>query len=146
MLKDPAFRNIEGFPIGEDEDILARSDPPYYTACPNPFIAEFIGQYGHPYDPNSDSYHCEPFAADVSEGKTDPIDTAHPYHTKVPHKAVMRYILHFTKPGDIVLDGFSGTGMTAVAAHCCKDAEENGGVREHAYGLRSCANRNFYLP
>ena len=108
---------------------LRHPDPPYYTACPNPFIAEFIGQYGHPYDPNSDSYHCEPFAADVSEGKTDPIDTAHPYHTKVPHKAVMRYILHFTKPGDIVLDGFSGTGMTAVAAHCCKDAEENGGVR-----------------
>src|ERR1039458_6435081 len=35
-LKDPAFRKIEGFPIGEDEDILALSDPPYYTACPNP--------------------------------------------------------------------------------------------------------------
>ena len=32
-LKDPAFRKIEGFPIGDDEDILALSDPPYYTAC-----------------------------------------------------------------------------------------------------------------
>ena len=38
-LEDPKFRNIEGFPIGEDEDILALSDPPYYTACPNPFRA-----------------------------------------------------------------------------------------------------------
>lgn len=28
-LKDPEFRKIEGFPIGEDEDILALSDPPY---------------------------------------------------------------------------------------------------------------------
>ena len=37
-LKDPDFRKIEGFPIGKDEDILALSDPPYYTACPNPFI------------------------------------------------------------------------------------------------------------
>ena len=37
-LKDPEFRNIEGFPIGEDEDILALSDPPYFTACPNPFL------------------------------------------------------------------------------------------------------------
>ena len=37
-LKDPEYRKIEGFPIGEDEDILALSDPPYYTACPNPFI------------------------------------------------------------------------------------------------------------
>jgi hypothetical protein len=35
-LKDPEFRKIEGFPIGEDEDILTLSDPPYFTACPNP--------------------------------------------------------------------------------------------------------------
>src|SRR3989304_298353 len=41
-LKDPEFRKIEGFPIGKDEDILALSDPPYYTACPNPFLGEFI--------------------------------------------------------------------------------------------------------
>ena len=27
-LKDSEFRKIEGFPIGEDEDILALSDPP----------------------------------------------------------------------------------------------------------------------
>ena len=32
-LKDPEFRKIEGFPIGLDEDILALSDPPYYTTC-----------------------------------------------------------------------------------------------------------------
>ena len=31
----------------------------------------------------------------------------------------MRYILHYTKPGDIVFDGFCGTGMTGVAAQMC---------------------------
>ena len=31
-------RNIEGFPIGTDEDIIALSDAPFYTACPNLFI------------------------------------------------------------------------------------------------------------
>ncbi len=51
-LQDPEFRKIEGFPIGSDEDILALSDPPYYTACPNPFIADFIKHYGKPYDPS----------------------------------------------------------------------------------------------
>jgi hypothetical protein len=86
---DPEFRNIEGFPIGLDEDILALSDPPYYTACPNPFIADFIQHCGKPYDPNK-PYSREPFAADVSEGKNDPIYNAHSYHTKVPHKAIMR--------------------------------------------------------
>jgi DNA modification methylase len=120
-LKDPEFRKIEGFPIGEDEDILALSDPPYYTACPNPFIEDFIKQYGKSYDPAIDDYRREPFAADVSEGKNDPIYNAHSYHTKVPHKAIMRYILHYTEPGDVVFDGFCGTGMTGVAAQMCGD-------------------------
>ena len=119
-LKDPEFRKIEGFPIGTDEDILALSDPPYYTACPNPFIEDFIKHHGKPYDP-AEPYSKEPFASDVSEGKNDPIYNAHSYHTKVPHKAIMRYILHYTEPGDIVFDGFCGTGMTGVAAALCKN-------------------------
>ena len=112
-------RHIEGFPIAADEDIIALSEAPYYTACPNPFIGEFIEKFGTPYDEETDDYHREPFAADVSEGKNDPIYNAHSYHTKVPHKAIMRYILHYTNPGDIVLDGFCGTGMTGVAARMC---------------------------
>ncbi|MBC2732794.1 MAG: DNA methylase [Desulfobacteraceae bacterium] len=119
-LKDPEFRKIKGFPIGEDEDILALSDPPYYTACPNPFVEDFIKHYGKPYDPDV-SYSKEPFASDVSEGKNDPIYNAHSYHTKVPHKAIMHYILHYTEPGDIVFDGFCGTGMTGIAAQLCDD-------------------------
>ena len=31
----------------------------------------------------------------------------------------MRYILHYTQPGDIIFDGFAGTGMTGVAAQLC---------------------------
>ena len=128
-LKDPEFRKIEGFPIGEDDAILALSDPPYYTACPNPWIGEFIKHYGRPYDPK-EKYHREPFAADVSEGKNHPIYNAHSYHTKVPHRAIMRYILHYTEPGDMVFDGFCGTGMTGVAAQLCGDRKE---VQELGY-------------
>lgn len=124
-LQDPEFRKIEGFPIGNDEDILNLSDPPYYTACPNPWIADFIAEWESmkPAQPEGYHYHREPFAADVSEGKNDPIYNAHSYHTKVPHKAIMRYILHYTQPGDIVFDGFCGTGMTGVAAQMCGDRE-----------------------
>ncbi|WP_295405963.1 DNA methyltransferase [uncultured Thiocystis sp.] len=134
-LKDPTFRKIEGFPIGTDEDILALSDPPYYTACPNPFIEDFIKHYGKPYDP-SVPYNKEPFATDVSEGKNDPIYNAHSYHTKVPHKAIMRYILHYTQPGDVVFDGFCGTGMTGVASQLCDDRSvvESLGYRVDADG------------
>lgn len=117
-LKDPAFRAQEGFPQGTDEAILALSDPPYYTACPNPFIEEFLIQYGTPYD-SAEQYRRSPFAADVSEGKYDPLYKLHPYHTKVPHRAIMRYILQYTSPGDMLLDAFAGTGASAVAAQLC---------------------------
>lgn len=137
-LADPAFRKIEGFPLATDEDILALSDPPYYTACPNPFAAEFIERYGNPYDPDI-SYRKEPFTADVSEGKNDPIYNAHSYHTKVPHKAIMRYILHYTRPGDVVLDGFCGTGMTGIAALLCADR-----VAVQALGYKVDADGSIY--
>lgn len=113
-LADPAFRKIDGFPVGSDEDILGLSDPPYFTACPNPFIPDFIKYYGKPYDPSA-IYGEVPLAVDVSEGKNDPIYNTHSYHTKVPHKAIMRYVEHYTRVGDVVLDGYCGTGMTGVA-------------------------------
>lgn len=112
-------RNLDGFPTATDEDIISLSDAPCYTACPNPFIENFIREYGTPYDEVTDDYHCEPFAADVSEGKGDPIYSVQSYHTKVPHKAIMRYILHYTDPGAVIFDGFCGTGMTGVAAKMC---------------------------
>ena len=132
-LKDPAFRKIEGFPLGNDDDILALSDPPYYTACPNPFIGSFIESNSKPTDSTS-RYGTEPFASDVSEGKYDPIYKLHPYHTKVPHRAIMRYILHYTKPGDTILDMFCGTGMTGVAARECGNRQT---VESLGYSLDS---------
>ncbi len=132
-LKDPEFRQTEGFPIGEDEDILTLSDPPYYTVCLNPFIEDFIKYWNQlkksdhapeqDTSPNASNYHREPFATDVSEGKADSLFAALSYATKVPHKAIMRYILHYTEPGDIVLDGFAGSGMTGVAAQMCGNPE-----------------------
>jgi DNA modification methylase len=135
-LKDPEFRKIEGFPHGKDEDILNLSDPPYYTACPNPWLADFITEWEAQKPEKSADwhYHREPFAADVSEGKYDPIYKYHPYPTKVPHKAIMRYILHYTDPGDIVFDGFCGTGMTGVAAQMCGDRKV---IMELGYQVKS---------
>lgn len=125
-LNDPEFRAIEGFPLGDDDAILELSDPPYYCACPNPWIPELMAEWEEekPQKPSTWVYQKEPFAADVSEGKNHPIYNAHTYHTKVPHRAIMRYILHYTEPGDIVFDGFCGTGMTGVAAQLCDDRNE----------------------
>jgi len=112
-------RSRPGSPVGDDNHILAMSLPPYATACPNPDLAEWLaagnrgGRSSHEYvDPG-------PFTTDISEGKSSLVYRAHSYPTKVPPAAIMRFLLHYTEPGDVVLDGFCGTGMTGVAAQAC---------------------------
>lgn len=125
----PSLKQIEGYPIGEDEDIVKMSDPPYYTACPNPWLSEILTDWESKkpaiVNRTVEFKVVEPYASDVSEGKYDPTYLYHPYPTKVPFKAITRFLLHYTQPGDIVLDGFAGTGMTGLAAQLCgrPDAE-----------------------
>lgn len=109
-------RDLPGFPIGDDNAIVDLSLPPFHTGCPNPFLEEWIGEVpadqGKRADPG-------PFATDVTVGKGNAFYKAHSYPTKVPHPAIMRFLLHYTKPGDVVLDGFAGSGSTGVAAQAC---------------------------
>ncbi|MDQ6945282.1 MAG: DNA methylase [Actinomycetota bacterium] len=49
-------------------------------------------------------------------GRGDPAYMAHGYLTKVPVPAIVPFIEAYTKPGDVVLDPFAGSGMTGVAA------------------------------
>ena len=96
----PELRQIEGFPIGEDDDIINLSDPPYYTACPNPWLNDFIKEWEEEKKQlqlkgkrKADFEVKEPYAYDISQGKNSAIYNAHTYHTKVPHEVIMRYIL-----------------------------------------------------
>ena len=150
----PELRMIEGFPIGSDEDIIRLSDPPYYTACPNPWLNNFIAEWEKEKvqleaegKRNADFEVKEPYAYGISQGKNSAIYNAHSYHTKVPHEIIMRYILHYTQPGDVIHDGFMGTGMTGVASASCghpdsetrlcieKDFEENR-LQKPLWGIR----------
>lgn len=156
--KLPELKKIEGFPIGEDEDIINLSDPPYYTACPNPWLNDFIAEWEKEKEKilerKKDFHVDEPYAGDVTEGKNNPIYNAHSYHTKVPHPAIMRYILHYTQPGDIVLDAFAGTGMTGVASTLCGNPDtetkyliESESIKSNSqvpvWGKRQCINSDL---
>lgn len=118
------WKDVVGFPEGDRQRILDLSDPPFFTLCPNPFLARFVEHYGSEYQMDEDNYDRDPFAYDVGEGTGDWLYQAHTYVTKVPHKAIMRYLLHYTDPGDVILDGFAGSGMAGVASRMCAVADQ----------------------
>ena len=78
----PELRKLPGCPTGSDDDIIAMSYPPYYTACPNPFIAEWLNAL----ERTSDEGRVDPgpFASDISVGKGNAFYKAHSSPTKVP--------------------------------------------------------------
>ena len=111
---------IAGAPKGMAEFIKALSLPPYYTSCPSPFLKN-VAKEAFENSPLGNE-NKGPLTSDVEAGKNDALYFAHYYSTKVPPDAITPYILHYTKPGDLVFDGFCGTGMTGVAAQLCGDA------------------------
>lgn len=84
--------------------------PPVFTMSPNPNLADFV-EPTRPPKPVVD-----PFSTTISSGKNTYVYDAHTYHTKVPPQGIEVLIEHYTRPGDVVLDPFCGSGMTGVAA------------------------------
>jgi DNA modification methylase len=52
----------------------------------------------------------------MSAGKNTYTYDAHTYHTKVPPQGIAELLRHYLPDGGLVLDSFSGSGMTGVAA------------------------------
>ncbi|MGW4644565.1 DNA methyltransferase [Sphaerisporangium sp. NPDC004334] len=112
-----------GRPAGTDEDLLAMSTPPWHTACPNPYIEKWLAKAASTAPDREPRTLPGPFLADVTGRKTSLQYKAHAYPTKVPPEIIVQLLLHYTEPGDVVLDGFAGSGMTGVAAQMCADPD-----------------------
>lgn len=117
FLKSDGPARYSGRPFADEGTILGLSDPPYYTACVNPFVAEVLDSPRDAVLQEESREEGQVFDADIEEGKGDALYGVHGYHTKVPPRAVLRFLLHYTRPGDVVLDAFCGTGMVGVAGH-----------------------------
>ena len=48
--------------------------------------------------------------------RTDPVYNCHGYLTKVPIKAILPFIEHYSMPGETIADFFAGSGMSGIAA------------------------------
>jgi len=88
----------------------------YYSSGPNPNLRQFVEEHATPYDPETDDYSVSPFDKPIKTTKATAIYNMHTYWSKKPHDAIRQYVRHYTKPGDIVLDPFCGSGGTALAA------------------------------
>ena len=91
----------------------------YYSGDkPNPNLRAFVEQHikERPYDSVTDDYDIPAFDKPIETTKATAIYNMHTYWSKKPHGAIREYIRHYTKPGDLVLDPFSGSGGTALAA------------------------------
>lgn len=91
----------------------------YYSGDqPNLNLRAFVEQHlkERPYDPETDDYDVPAFDKPIETTKATAIYNMHTYWSKKPHDAIRQYIRHYTKPGDLILDPFCGSGGTALAA------------------------------
>ncbi|MGP0070197.1 MAG: DNA methyltransferase [Isosphaeraceae bacterium] len=92
------------------------SSTAYSGDKPNPHLRAFIESKSTPYDPATDTYDVPAFNQPIETTKASALYNMHVYWSKKPHQAIRQYIRHYTKPGDIVLDPFCGSGGTAISA------------------------------
>lgn len=70
-------------------------------------------------DPAPSAIYREP----IRSKRTGALFNAHSYPTKIDPLAAMACILAHTKPGDVVFDGFAGSGATGLGATLCGHAD-----------------------
>jgi hypothetical protein len=93
-----------------------REEASPFQPGPNPHLAAFVSELGTPYSAERDSYDVPAFEKDLVVHKHNKLYTMHGYWSKKDPLAIAEYVGHYTKPGDLVLDAFAGTGTTGCGA------------------------------
>lgn len=98
--------------------LIPTPDTYYSGEQQNPYVTQFVLNHlsESGYTVENDRYEMEPTIDSISSTKRTPIYSLHAYDSKKPPDALQKYIEHFTSPGDLVLDPFVGSGMTAIAS------------------------------
>ena len=73
------------------------------------------------------------FSKPLPSSRSGPFYNSFPYPTKISPEAIAVYIASMTQPGDTVLDAFSGSGSTGIAALLCEHPTEQ--IKETAKAL-----------
>jgi SAM-dependent methyltransferase len=79
-------------------------------------LRRFVQNRATPYSPAAADYPAQAFPTAIRTNRHSAIYAMHSYHQgKKPHDAIRQYIRHFSRPGELVLDPFCGSGGTALA-------------------------------
>ena len=80
-------------------------------------LHQFVQTRATPYDPTGEDYPASALPGAIRTSRHSAVYAMHSYHQgKKPHAAIRQYIRHFSRPGELVLDPFCGSGGTALAA------------------------------
>ncbi len=110
-------KNDTGRKLFDSQDCSSAIPEGFYCGDqPNTNLRRLIEEHGKPYDLQTDAYDVAAFNEPISTSKATAIYNMHRYDSKKPHDAIRQYIRHYTQSGDIVLDPFSGSGGTSLAA------------------------------
>lgn len=93
---------------------------PYLSFASNDALPAFVASHLAWRDRQADAPIEDSFGLDVRAGKNTNSYDAHTYHTKVPPQGIIPYIEHYSRPGELVLDPFCGSGMVGLAAISCR--------------------------
>ena len=113
---DPAQRSFASLGSEATPEGIPAS---YYSGDkPNPALNMFVTQHlkERPYDPAHDDYSTLPLLRSSKTNRSTKIFNMHAYWSKKPHSSIREYVIHYTKPGDLVLDSFCGSGGTILVA------------------------------
>jgi hypothetical protein len=112
-------------PLGPPSAPTVRNDHESFVPGVNPKLPAFVAHNVTPYDANTDTYDVRPFDRDLVIDKATPpkaIYDMHGYWSKKHWAAIREYVRHYLPAKHypngkgLILDCFTGSGMTGVAA------------------------------
>jgi DNA-directed RNA polymerase subunit RPC12/RpoP/16S rRNA G966 N2-methylase RsmD len=85
---------------------------------PNQNLRGFVEKYGHRFSPDEDSVRKD-FSARLEGNRHSALYNFLGFSSKKPYEPIEHYVRHFTKPGDVLLDPFSGSGGLGIVSSKC---------------------------
>jgi len=86
----------------------------FYSSGPNSNLGDFVAASSTPYDTSTDDYAIGDFSAELKGNRHSALYNFLSYPSKKPYEPIEKYLSHFTRSDDLVLDPFCGSGGVGV--------------------------------